>query len=140
MKEFIKKYKEIIISLIVILIIILISLINFKSNYSKEYNFNEEKQNSNQAEENITINSDIESSYYINDGKLYNDNIGKDEIKDFGNFSEIEDGPIQYLEFVDENNGFMYRIEDVAMTIAWGTISKTTDGGKTWVEVSNRNR
>lgn len=44
---------------------------------------------------------------------------------------------IQSLQFVNSNVGYMLEIEDVAMGgTAWGKISKTIDGGKTWQVVS----
>ena len=141
MKKFIKKYKEILISLIIIAIFIALIIINFKISYLKVYNINIEEpkiqDTQNQGNTQNNENLEIEDAYYIKDGKLYNNKMGENEIKNFGDYSKMEDGPIQYLEFVNQNTGYMYRIEDVAMTVAWGTISKTSDGGITWEKVSH---
>lgn len=45
------------------------------------------------------------------------------------------DGTIKYIEFLDKDNGYMYKVKDVAMGVEMGAISKTTDGGATWEEV-----
>ena len=51
---------------------------------------------------------------------------------------ELEDkGSIQNIQFIDANIGFMLEFEDVAMGTAFGKISKTVDGGKTWTDISN---
>lgn len=44
---------------------------------------------------------------------------------------------IQNIHFIDNNIGFMLEFEDTAMGIAFGKISKTTDGGDHWTEVSH---
>lgn len=44
---------------------------------------------------------------------------------------------IQYIEFFSNDIGIMYEIQDVAMSVAFGSIKVTNDGGKTWNIVSN---
>ena len=44
---------------------------------------------------------------------------------------------IQYIEFFSNDIGIMYEIQDVAMSVAFGGIKVTNDGGKTWNIVSN---
>lgn len=51
--------------------------------------------------------------------------------------SRKKDGTIKYIEFIDKDIGYMYKIKDTAMTLAFGTISKTTDGGRTWRDISS---
>lgn len=72
--------------------------------------------------------------YYILENKeylVYSDDCGK-------NWNTIErerDGTIKYIEFISKDTGYRYEIKDVAMTIAYGVISKTIDGGKTWQDI-----
>ena len=47
-----------------------------------------------------------------------------------------ENGNIKYIEFINKDTGYMYQEKDIAMTIAFGAISKTIDGGNTWQEIS----
>lgn len=44
---------------------------------------------------------------------------------------------IQYIEFFSNDIGIMYEIQDVAMSVAFGSIKITNDGGKNWNVVSN---
>ena len=44
---------------------------------------------------------------------------------------------IQYIEFFSKDIGIMYEIQDVAMSVAFGSIKITNDGGKNWNVVSN---
>ena len=44
---------------------------------------------------------------------------------------------VQVMQFLNTNIGYMLEFKDVAMGIAFGDISKTTDGGKTWQVVFN---
>lgn len=72
--------------------------------------------------------------YYLKDKKrflVYSDDKGKT-----WNTVEIENkSSIESIQFINSNVGFMFKIEDVAMGIAFGEISKTMDGGKTWQNV-----
>lgn len=43
---------------------------------------------------------------------------------------------IQNIHFINADVGFMLEIEDTAMGIAFGKISKTTDGGEHWTKIS----
>lgn len=53
-----------------------------------------------------------------------------------GTTVEIEnESSIQNIHFINSNIGFMLKFEDVAMGIAFGKISKTVDGGKTWKDI-----
>lgn len=64
---------------------------------------------------------------------VYSDDSGK-------NWNTVEltkNGSIKYLEFFNKDVGIMYEIEDVAMTVAFGSICKTSDGGNTWENVSD---
>lgn len=119
MKNIIIKYKEIIISIIIILVFSGISGFNYFNKY-KSFSDNSNKPSS-KEDSNKLIN--IESNSY-------------DCEKSWNITTNKADGDIEYIEFIDKDIGYMYKIKDVAMTMAWGSISKTTDGGKTWKEVS----
>lgn len=43
---------------------------------------------------------------------------------------------IKNVVFIDENIGYMLALQDFAMTDAFGSIKKTTDGGNTWTDIS----
>ena len=73
-------------------------------------------------------------NYYKNYQRDFHFNLEEGEKQIIENES---DKNVEYIEFFNDNQGIMYKIEDVAMTIAFGTISKTNDGGKTWEEVSH---
>lgn len=64
---------------------------------------------------------------------VYSDDCGKS----WSTISRKKDGTIKYIEFIDKDIGYMYKIKDTAMTLAFGTISKTADGGKTWKDISS---
>ena len=64
---------------------------------------------------------------------VYSDDSGKT----WNTIETSKEGTVKYIEFFDQSTGIMYNIEDVAMTLAFGTISKTNNGGITWESVSN---
>lgn len=73
--------------------------------------------------------------FYKSKGKqylVYSNDMGK-------NWKTVEIGnnfTIQNIHFINSNIGFMLEFEDVAMGTAYGKIVKTTDGGKTWEDIS----
>lgn len=59
---------------------------------------------------------------------VYSDDEGKN-----WNTSEMnKNEDIQYIEFFNKDIGILYQIKDVAMSVAFGDIKVTNDGGKTW--------
>ena len=171
-----KRYKEIIISVIIILVIS--GILGIK--YFRKYEKIEIANNNINKEEPITqTNKKIEAnSYYIENDKLYISYDGENIIQVPGDFYEMtnyekgsyqiskektifyykrrniqylvysndegknwntiqskNDGTVEYIEFLDKNNGYMYKVKDVAMGVEMGAICKTTDGGVTWQEV-----
>lgn len=68
---------------------------------------------------------------YRQNGKtylIYSDNKGIT-----WNKVEIDgNSTIENIHFINSQIGFMLQFEDMAMTVAFGHISKTVDGGKTW--------
>ena len=58
---------------------------------------------------------------------------------DLGNTWETvemkKEGYIKEIQFVNSNVGYIFEIDDVAMSLAFGKILKTEDGGKTWEAV-----
>ncbi len=58
---------------------------------------------------------------------VYSDDMGV-------NWNTVELGKttVQAMQFLNPNLGYMLEFKDVAVGVAFGDISKTTDGGKTW--------
>lgn len=66
---------------------------------------------------------------------VYSDNMGSTwETVEFAS-----KGAINNIQFLNSDVGYMLHLEDFAMGTALGSIKKTTDGGKTWQEISKRN-
>lgn len=62
---------------------------------------------------------------------VYSDNMGKS-----WNTVEIaKDYSIESIQFVTKDIGYMLKFYDVAVGTAWGRISETIDGGKTWTDI-----
>jgi len=73
--------------------------------------------------------------FYISNQKrylVYSNDMGN-------NWETVEisnESTIQNIHFVNSNDGFMLEFMDAAMGVAFGRISKTADGGKTWLNVN----
>lgn len=83
---------------------------------------------------NSQISEDKIVFYYENNEKrflVYSNDLGSTwetvEIKN--------EGYIEEIQFVNSNVGYIFEIDDVAMSLAFGKILRTQDGGKTWKEV-----
>lgn len=85
-------------------------------------------------EYNYQISNEKTIFYYIKDSKRYL--VYSDDMGNNWNTVEIEnESSIQNINFINSDIGFMLKFEDVAMGIAFGKISKTVDGGKTWKDI-----
>ena len=72
--------------------------------------------------------------YYLKNNKRYL--VFSDDMGENWNTVEIENqSSIQNIQFVSSKVGFILKFYDVAMGTAFGTISKTNDGGETWNDV-----
>lgn len=58
---------------------------------------------------------------------VYSDDMGVN-----WNTVELGKATVQAMQFLNPNLGYMLEFKDVAVGVAFGDISKTTDGGKTW--------
>ncbi len=74
--------------------------------------------------------------FYTSDNKRYL--VYCDNMSNIWNTVEIDNNSsIQNIHFINKDVGFMFEIEDTAMGIAFGNISKSTDGGRNWVQISH---
>ena len=74
--------------------------------------------------------------FYTSDNKRYL--VYCDNMSNIWNTVEIDNNSsIQNIHFINKDVGFMFKIEDTAMGIAFGNISKSTDGGRNWVQISH---
>ena len=88
----------------------------------------------NYNEFNYQISEEKTIFYYTKDSKRYL--VYSNDMGNNWNTVEIEnESSIQNIHFVNSNVGFMLKFEDVAMGIAFGKISKTTDGGNKWNDI-----
>ena len=88
----------------------------------------------NYNEFNYQISEEKTIFYYTKDSKRYL--VYSNDMGNNWNTVEIENkSSIQNIHFVNSNVGFMLKFEDVAMGIAFGKISKTTDGGNKWNDI-----
>lgn len=88
----------------------------------------------NYNEYNYQISEEKTIFYYSKNGKRYL--VYSDDMGENWNTVEIENKAyIQNISFVNSNVGYMLKFDDVAMGIAFGEISKTTDGGKSWDDI-----
>ena len=73
--------------------------------------------------------------FYTSDNKRYL--VYCDNMSNIWNTVEIDNNSsIKNIHFINKDVGFMFEIEDTAMGIAFGKISKSTDGGRNWVQIS----
>lgn len=84
---------------------------------------------------NYQISSKKTVFFYTSDNKRYL--VYCDNMSNIWNTVEIDNNSsIQNIHFINKDVGFMFEIEDTAMGIAFGKISKSTDGGRNWVQIS----
>lgn len=84
---------------------------------------------------NYQISSEKTVFFYTSDNKRYL--VYCDNMSNIWNTVEIDSSTsIQNIHFINKDVGFMFEIEDTAMGIAFGKISKSTDGGRNWVQIS----
>ena len=111
-----------------------IMYISFDSKNTIEVPGDFSKMSDSYTDYNYQISGEKTIFYYIKNGKrylVYSNDMGAN-----WNTVEIEnESSIQNINFVNSNVGYMLKFEDVAMGIAFGKISKTIDGGKTWQDV-----
>ena len=84
---------------------------------------------------NYQISSEKTVFFYTSDNKRYL--VYCDNMSNIWNTVEIDSSTsIQNIHFINKDVGFMFEIEDTAMGIAFGKISKSTDGGRNWTPIS----
>lgn len=84
--------------------------------------------------DNYQISQEKTVFYYLKDGKRYL--VYSNDMGENWNTVEIENNSfIQSINFVSSNVGYILKFDDVAMGVAFGKISKTTDGGENWNDI-----